>query len=1102
MASSSSTTAIASGDKSDKFALYPSLKFVVSNLKSLVPHHLSSENYQIWRNQILKLFKANGFEEFLEPMSASTLSGRAQDQENQDPNVSKANWILTDQNLAAAICSTISAPVLPYIMHLETSAEIWQALQTRFQSSSRSKVIQLKNELHNLSMNTLSMQAYLAEIKKLVDNIASAGAKMDTEDIILHIMNGLPASYQSFKTYIRTMQNPLTLDALYALLISEEIHVQADSQRLAIPQDTQTALYSNRGRGRRGRGRPSQPNQPVQTKSAKSSLVCQICTKRGHTADVCWHRHDANYVTPRTTPDTSHALLATSDSSSTDWYLDSGASSHMTNRLDNLTQSSIYNGNDQVTVGDGRSVPIAHSGTGLLPTPDRKLRLSNLLHIPSISYNLLSISNLVKENQISITFDPNGYVFKDLQTQTTLFRGPCRNGLYPLSSSSVPHQHKALSTIPQRVINWHFRLGHPHSKTMQAISTNNPQLHIPHFVSNCSWCKSCKSHKMSFVKSIHRSTQPLALLHSDVWGPSPVSSHQGLRYYLIIVDDYSHYTWIFPCLLKSDVSQLFMNFILFIENQMDSRIKVIRTDGGKEYVNNIFSKFLQSKGIQHQTSCPYTPEQNGVAERKHRHVVETARTLLHTASMPLSYWPEAINTAVYIINRLPSPTTNNIPPLKLMFNITPEYSHLRTFGCECFPLLPPHTRTKLHPNSVSCIFIGYSDTQKGYRCLNKNTNRIYTSRHVQFSEDSFPFKHNVTTLQQHTQHVPAPLLVPISTLPQTNKPCQTTSNNAPFISSPQLHTDADNRYSMSPPSAPNTSIREAVKHPMVTRTKTGSLKPICRLNLLHCGESAATAPTPTSYNTASKHLEWRNAMASEFLALQQQGTWCLVPPPSNASILGSRWTFRKKFNEDGSIARFKARLVAQGNHQEFGLHYGETFSPVAKFPTIRILFTVALYHGWQVQQLDVSNAFLHGNLEETIFMKQPKGFEDTTYPNHVCHLQKALYGLKQAPRQWYNTLTTYLISIGFNHSKADPSLLTLHRNSTHIYLLVYVDDILITGNDTGVIFTLIQSLGSRFMLKQLGPAKDFLGIHIQSSSDKFFLSQSKYALCLFLNKQI
>ncbi|XP_020703950.1 uncharacterized protein LOC110115151, partial [Dendrobium catenatum] len=230
----------------DKFALYPSLKFIVSHLKSLVPHHLSAENYQIWRNQILKLFKANGFEAFLEQTSASTLSGRDQNQENLDPNASDDTWVFTDQNLATAICSTISAPVLPNIMHLESSAEIWQALQTRFQSSSRSKVIQLKNELHNISKKNMSMQTYLAEIKKLVDNIASAGAKMDTKDIILHIMNGLPATYQSFKTYIRTMQHPLTLDTLYALLISEEIHVQEDSQRMATPSDVQTALYTNR----------------------------------------------------------------------------------------------------------------------------------------------------------------------------------------------------------------------------------------------------------------------------------------------------------------------------------------------------------------------------------------------------------------------------------------------------------------------------------------------------------------------------------------------------------------------------------------------------------------------------------------------------------------------------------------------------------------------------------------------------------------------------------------------------------------------------------------------------------------------------------------
>ncbi|PKU69694.1 Retrovirus-related Pol polyprotein from transposon TNT 1-94 [Dendrobium catenatum] len=234
-------------------------------------------------------------------------------------------------------------------------------------------------------------------------------------------------------------------------------------------------------------------------------------------------------------------------------------------------------------------------------------------------------------------------------------------------------------------------------------------------------------------------------------------------------------------------------------------------------------------------------------------------------------------------------------------------------------------------------------------------------------------------------------------------------------------------------------------------------------------------------------------MYQEIFALQKQGTWSLVAPPPNASILGCKWTYRTKHHADGSIARFKARLVAQGNHQEYGINYTETFSPVAKLPTIRILLTIALHHSWPVHQLDVENAFLHGNLTETIYMIQPKGFEDKTKPNHVCLLHKAIYGLKQAPRQWYNMFTSSLQSLGFTHSKSDPSLLIFRKNSTQIYILVYVDDILITGNNDTEISALIKQLNKSYALKHLGPVHNFLGIKIQSGSNRYFLSQPNYA---------
>ncbi|PKU68311.1 Retrovirus-related Pol polyprotein from transposon TNT 1-94 [Dendrobium catenatum] len=949
-------------------------------------------------------------------------------------------------------------------------------------------------------MKNLSMSQYLTEIKKIVDLIASAGSTVDSEDVMIYILNGLPPSYQPFAASIRTMQTSLTLDNLYALLISEEIHLQAAATKFSTNVDTQTALYASNYRGRRGRSRPSQEKIQTTRSAPSSGVICQICKKKGHSAEACWHRLNPNYIPSQPSNKNSQALLANNDThNSTDWYLDSGASTHMTNSTDNLATSNVYTGTNKVTLGDGRSVPIAHSGMGLLPTPSRKLFLSQLLHTPSISHNLLSVSNLVKDNNISIIFDSSGFIFKDLTTNRILLRGPCRDGLYRIAKPVHQTQHTGLSVARMSSSQWHNRLGHPSLSILQHISKNNPDLHISSTSISCTPCNQCKGHKLQFPISENRKQAPLELLHSDVWGPSPVPSHQGFRYYVIFVDDYSRFIWLFPIMFKSDVTNIFINFVTFIERQTSRKIKAIRTDGGGEYVNQYFQKFTRDKGILHQTSCPYTPEQNGLAERKHRHIMETTRTLLETAQLPSTFWLEAATTATYIINRTPSITTHFTSPLKLMFNITPSYNHFRTFGCACFPLKPPHARDKLTHTSDFCIFLGYSEHQKGYKCFNPKTNRITISRHVQFDETVFPFpQFTSTTSSVDTIDNPS-LLIPVSTLPISTPttasmpvPNQTSSVATTVyqsVNSTDITTTSNSQVS------PNQAV---ATHPMVTRRQTGNLKPTRRLNLLHQTQEPNSFPAaePTTYKEAYKSAHWREAMAHEFFALQKQGTWQLVPPPQNEPILGSKWTYRTKLNSDGSIARYKARLVAQGNRQEHGLDYNDTFSPVAKLPTIRILFTLALFHHWPVQQLDVTNAFLHGELSETVYMRQPKGFEDASQPEHVCLLRKAIYGLKQASRQWYTTFTNYLLILGFKHSQADQSLLTLHHGKTQVYLLVYVDDILLTGNDQQAISTLLQKLHSKFTMKNLGLAHHFLGIKITSSEDKYHLSQSSYALSI------
>uniref|UniRef100_A0A2N9F5L7 Reverse transcriptase Ty1/copia-type domain-containing protein n=1 Tax=Fagus sylvatica TaxID=28930 RepID=A0A2N9F5L7_FAGSY len=210
------------------------------------------------------------------------------------------------------------------------------------------------------------------------------------------------------------------------------------------------------------------------------------------------------------------------------------------------------------------------------------------------------------------------------------------------------------------------------------------------------------------------------------------------------------------------------------------------------------------------------------------------------------------------------------------------------------------------------------------------------------------------------------------------------------------------------------------------------------------------------------------------------------------NLVGCRWVYKIKRATDGSVSRYKARLVAKGFHQQAGVDYAETFSPVVKPPTVRIILSLAAQNRWQLRQLDVSNAFLHGYLQETVYMAQPTGFIDAVQPSHVCHLHKSLYGLKQAPRAWFERFTSHLLTLGFTASVADASLFVLKQDSVIVYLLLYVDDIIITGSDSTVVSNIISQLSTTFEVKDLGPLRYFLGLQIDYKKAGFFVHQSKY----------
>jgi hypothetical protein len=237
-------------------------------------------------------------------------------------------------------------------------------------------------------------------------------------------------------------------------------------------------------------------------------------------------------------------------------------------------------------------------------------------------------------------------------------------------------------------------------------------------------------------------------------------------------------------------------------------------------------------------------------------------------------------------------------------------------------------------------------------------------------------------------------------------------------------------------------------------------------------------------------------MNLEFDALLKNHTWTLVPSSSAQNLIGCKWVFRIKRHADGSIERFKARLVAKGFHQQPGIDYGETYSPVIKPTTVRAILSIAISAGWSIRQIDIQNAFLHGQLSEDVFMAQPPGYQHPSYPSHVCKLNKAIYGLKQAPRAWFSRLSSRLLQLGFHGSLSDMSLFIYKSQSFTMFILIYVDDIIITCSNKSEIDKLLCLLESDFAVKDLGKLNYFLGVEVIPNAHGILLSQQRYIINL------
>ncbi|KAJ9557399.1 hypothetical protein OSB04_012013 [Centaurea solstitialis] len=668
-----------------------------------------------------------------------------------------------------------------------------------------------------------------------------------------------------------------------------------------------------------------------------------------------------------TTPE---ASTSATDSSSQDkgiWYLDSGCSRHMTGSKSVLSNYREERGPAVTFGGNGKGQT---RGYGTLTNGVTTFK--RVAYVEGLMHNLLSISQLCDKNH-KVSFSKKKCKVKNRRKEVIL-TGVRHADIYIINMNTSTDNFCFVSRASSDTNwLWHKRLSHLNFKTLNQLCINNLVIGLPDFrytkVSLCSACEKGKQPRASFKsKQISSISSPLQLLHMDLFGPVNVQSIAGKKYTLVIVDEYSRYTWVFFLRSKSDAPEEIILFVRKMERLNNLTVRSIRSDHGTEFKNSISQNF----------SSVRTPQQNGVVERRNRTLIEAARSMLSEANLATQFWAEAVNTACYTQNRSLIVKRFRRTPYELFRNRKPSIEHLHIFGCVCYILNNKDNLGKFDSKSDDGIFLGYSSISKTYRVFNKRRQAIEETIHVKFDESgpTFPHPHENSEINQWADsffQVPEPPIVDPTPqnlpdgfeedppIPPTDIHIPPLINATPITqitpSEPDQPTNSEDfsQTTVSEPTPtnllPDPSVNEASTsgqvyqppalrwtkdHPIdqVLGNPSSGIKTRRQSGNVCLYVNFISENEPKEIDDALRDPAWVSAMQEELAEFIRNNVWLLVPRPRKRTIIGSKWIFRNKLDEIGTIIRNKARLVAQGYRQEEGIDYDETFAPVARLEAI------------------------------------------------------------------------------------------------------------------------------------------------------------------------
>lgn len=707
-------------------------------------------------------------------------------------------WKRCNNMVMGWIIASLERLVAKSVMYFKTSAEIWNDLEGRYGTPSTSQMYRLQETLLNTIQEPgMSIANYFTRVKSLWDEIDDLKplpscnchpnanfVKMQQDQRIMTFLMKLDPQFNQVRTNLLMTKELPDVTEVYRMLLQEESHKELSK----VPILSEPMAFST-------------DKRKYNEKGKKPSYFCDNCKISGHSIERCFKIHgypnknkpntNKKYVAAAKNGEDSelsvegnpfglsseqfsnllsflekrdnstgnkseeestinlagtHCLISSINNSK--WIVDSGATDHICNNLSLLINiKDLTDSKHNITIPDGSKHKITKIGDVQL---NEFLILKNVLFVPNFHFNLISVGKICLNENASIIFSKNFCLIQDHLTKISLPLGKLEHGLYYTKGKEVNGAFKVGETchflasmankkgMIEHAKLWHVRMGHAPFFKLKVLF---PELDIKSIKDTflCTICPASRQSRLPFHNSNTNTTHAFDLLHIDIWGPYIHKTYNGCAYFLTVVDDYTRITWVYLMKNKNDCVACLNQLFNSIPTQFNKCVKIVRTDNAKELCEGKIAEIYQNLGIEHQKSCRDTPQQNGVVERKHKHLLETARALYFQSNVPNFFWGDCILCAAYIINRLPLQCLNNISPYQKMFGKPPNTNHMKSFGCLCFVSTLKQGRTKFQPRATPCIFIGYPYGQKAYKVYDIKNQKVLVSRDIVFHEKHYPY---------------------------------------------------------------------------------------------------------------------------------------------------------------------------------------------------------------------------------------------------------------------------------------------------------------------------------------------------------------------------